>query len=1140
MNPRDKNMAIAAMLMQAGANVQNANQPRRGQRTPGLGGLFSSGVSGAAEGMGNSMLGIRQLQEAEQQRKIQELKMNSEMARQAKEAQGAQNAEAMHASLSEEEQRIARAFGDPSRYLEFKRRQEQDALENAFRQDQRKILRAKQANGATGRSMAFDIQGALAEGYSPQEINSFLAKDRGFNLQGALDEGYSHDEILSHLAAGQPAQPAAPQPEPAARQQAEPAGSEVFTADISQMLHGGPGGGPQGAMSPGTKDAWMRVPGRTLRAGTSGVAGVADLLYSPFRYLINKGNEALGGAPEYFKPISQTMERAYDQAGISKAANDRERLGDKAAEALAGAAPPIGAARYALRGASLLPSAGRGMLGMLAEAPGMQAASSATGGASSELARQSGASPELQMAAGLVGGALPPVGGIAGQTLGRGASGLRTAVDAFTPAGRERIAGQTLNRVASDPNAARAALARGAEEYVPGSIPTTAQATGDAGLAVLEKGLASSGPRGSAIGERLLAQEEARQAAANTALDSRAPYGGTMEAGDVGARIRGAYDANYQAARARTGEAYAAIDPEGAATFNLEPLAQSFEQSIGGGRYQTVPPQVSGIMSKIRSDIQKGEVVGYRDLQDMRTTLTDMAESAGRTGDAATARIAGGMKRDLDKYLESAARDVTAQENAVRGAALREARELTKDMAAQGYSPAAVEKITNQLAGDIARQRGVASPVTLSGERTGIIGRVGEELAGKMGHKGSGNINLSQAALDAIDHKHGGQFRQLGFKDARDFVEHVFGKLDGVYPARAGTYDFISKRTSPFGKATLESRLEAPHGGFETTTALPSRIDAYKNKNPLWERAQTSHFVASNETPSAVTGQSGFTTTINQPAASGNIYQQGFSPEQAARFRAAKQARVEQGERFERGANQLMSRRGNTLEGGAIPASRVPENYFRAGEQGGEAMRAFNLAAGTNPEARAAMQDYIISQARNKATTKTGALDIDRLKNWANSHRPALREMGLENLADMPKIRADLQRARDITRRAAVQGSPTAQNLATQKLVTQTIADRIFGASEQPVSQGGFMSALTAIPRFALEKSGRFLFEPANEAIRDILINASLDPKLAARLMRSGQYTPRESLAGILGRNARAYANTATRQGLLSLLAGQQ
>lgn len=50
--------------------------------------------------------------------------------------------------------------------------------------------------------MAFDIQGALDEGYTPEDINGYLAKERGFDLQGALNEGYSHDEILQQLNGG--------------------------------------------------------------------------------------------------------------------------------------------------------------------------------------------------------------------------------------------------------------------------------------------------------------------------------------------------------------------------------------------------------------------------------------------------------------------------------------------------------------------------------------------------------------------------------------------------------------------------------------------------------------------------------------------------------------------------------------------------------------------------------------------------------------------------------------------------------------------------------------------------------------------------------------------------------------------------
>lgn len=47
--------------------------------------------------------------------------------------------------------------------------------------------------------MAFDIEGALEEGYSRTDILRHLAKTRKFDLAGALKEGYTEDDILNHF-----------------------------------------------------------------------------------------------------------------------------------------------------------------------------------------------------------------------------------------------------------------------------------------------------------------------------------------------------------------------------------------------------------------------------------------------------------------------------------------------------------------------------------------------------------------------------------------------------------------------------------------------------------------------------------------------------------------------------------------------------------------------------------------------------------------------------------------------------------------------------------------------------------------------------------------------------------------------------
>lgn len=47
--------------------------------------------------------------------------------------------------------------------------------------------------------MAFNLEGALQEGYSYSDIASELAKRNKFNLQGAQKEGYSDEDIVKHL-----------------------------------------------------------------------------------------------------------------------------------------------------------------------------------------------------------------------------------------------------------------------------------------------------------------------------------------------------------------------------------------------------------------------------------------------------------------------------------------------------------------------------------------------------------------------------------------------------------------------------------------------------------------------------------------------------------------------------------------------------------------------------------------------------------------------------------------------------------------------------------------------------------------------------------------------------------------------------
>lgn len=875
--------------------------------------------------------------------------------------------------------------------------------------------------------MAFDAQGALAAGYGPQEIAEHLSRQSNFDLNGAVSSGYSYEDVISHLSQG-------------GNSPAQEAPQEGGTlSDI----------------------------GRGLGLGTRNVLEGVGSITEPFVMPLNAINSWIGGDPNYFK--GNVGRELSNLAGLPNPGTENERL---LSDVQRGAAGALGG--YGVGAALQASQAAKPIADMLKTAPFMQGASGATAGYGAGMARESGASPGLQMAAGLAGGLAAPAGASVGALGWRGLGGTRTALDAWTPGGRNRIAGQTLNRLATNKDASLAALAAGAEELIPDSLPTLAQASGDTGLAVLEKGLVSSGPKGGALQQRYLDQRAAQQAAIRGELESTAPFGGNLETGDVGTRVRTAFDTNYAAAKDRTRAAYGAIDPEGTASFAPSPLSEAADTALakyfgpGSGKPH---PEIAAVVEELRQ------------------------------------------------------------------------------AARQFQEP----------------------PVTLSGNSSGIVGRLNQNVADYLPGGQAGDIRLSQATIDAINQKHGAQYRKVGFDGAEDFVRHILQNMDAVYPTR-GSYDLLTRRMTPYGKTTVEPRLETPPGVYEATSAYPVRADSYKNKNPLWERAQSNQ--SENGLPRAISGQSGYENSIQQVPAGGNglsyRYLQnmrsrlselenkaamggerrtsaaansvresidgmiensagaGFTPQQAELFRIAKEARTIQGKRFESGANTAMSRRGGSLEGTQVPTSQVPEHYFRAGEKGGESMRAFNLAAGNSPDARQAMADYAISQGIRKATRNSGEIDLDGLTRWASSHKPALDQLGLGKITSMPKVRADINRANDATRKAGVKGSPTAQNLATQAIIDRIVGDYRINADTSAVGSLA-SSVVTGIPRLLTDKAGKLFFGPANEAVSNILTDAALDPSLALRLMENAAYVPRMNIADILKDAAKAYGATALR-----------
>lgn len=230
--------------------------------------------------------------------------------------------------------------------------------------------------------MSFNVQRALEAGKSKEEIAVYLSSNAKINMDKALKDGKTHDQIIEYLA---PRVGRARGDNPSV-----PASVENNTSDNNAAL-----------------EAWKRVPGRTLRAGTKGVGEAIDFIATPFRGALNYGNEFLGGAEDYFKPITPSIMKQYDEWGIAKPETDLEKVADTGASALASGGGFIKGAQTL---GTLAKAGGKlaGVTDFLSANPYAQLISSGSGGSASEVAQQAGMGPGGQMVTGLLAGGLAP------------------------------------------------------------------------------------------------------------------------------------------------------------------------------------------------------------------------------------------------------------------------------------------------------------------------------------------------------------------------------------------------------------------------------------------------------------------------------------------------------------------------------------------------------------------------------------------------------------------------------------------------------------------------------------------------------------------------------------------------------------
>jgi hypothetical protein len=231
-------------------------------------------------------------------------------------------------------------------------------------------------------------------------------------------------------------------------------------------------------MGVGNAGDLLRQLGLTARAAITGASSLPLLLAEPVAAMTGQPNQA------------GQLQKLLTQLGLPEPRTGQERIVHDITSAGSAVAAPVAIAKRTA------PAIER----FLTENIGTQAAAATGGALASGAARESDASPMMQVV-GSLGGSM--LGGSATTSAPVLTRAVKESVRPFTQAGREAITGNVLRSLATD---AEKAIEAGAKytPTVPGYQPTTAQATRDIGLISAEtpiRALDTTGRFGTQIGE---------------------------------------------------------------------------------------------------------------------------------------------------------------------------------------------------------------------------------------------------------------------------------------------------------------------------------------------------------------------------------------------------------------------------------------------------------------------------------------------------------------------------------------------------------------------------------------------------------------------------------------------------------------
>lgn len=352
---------------------------------------------------------------------------------------------------------------------------------------------------------------------------------------------------------------------------------------------------------------FLRGVGLGVRDAAQGLLAVPGMAYDAVGggiNLLSGGLEAIGGPSlPRIRTARENIDAVADTAGFPKPATADEKLNSAIVQNMAATLPTIGVGAV-MQGANVAPRAAQMLAGNIPS----QLAGAAGAGYVGELASQADWHPAMQFGAALAGGIAGSAGMTGLQTAGRAAGAM---LQPFSETGRQRMAADVLLRGAADPEGLQARLAQGLSDdgrRLPNAPVTTAQASRDPGLMLLESGMRSqtapNTPTGMSPAVAIRDVEAQRNAARLAAIQALQDGSNPATRGGV---VRGALSGAEEAMGARTNQLYDAISQ--GERFPLAPIADelaAIEKKYYGPLSGGMPSTLSGVRDDVMATLRRG------------------------------------------------------------------------------------------------------------------------------------------------------------------------------------------------------------------------------------------------------------------------------------------------------------------------------------------------------------------------------------------------------------------------------------------------------------------------------------------------------------------------------------------------------